>query len=471
MRLVLALLALFGLTPAVSAAGLLDRLPDAGIAPYVIQGRGFVTDAGHPNHPGDFRTHALRVQLHVNPEMGETALAFDSGEGDAKSTDRYFVRRGRVFQVDDQGAEIVPEPLGDLAPGTVAALHPAIVANALRERSEAFHPDGRHSRFAWNDALWTLDADAKSGRLRGLARRTVHDVFGDGTEAVRYDPWGKSPSEAGRVTVTAGGRIIAQLEFDAGAPASSPPPPFPAADHRRDPTRLVAASDIVLQETAPHVYRIDLAALNTRVVVVEFTDHVAVLEGAYTSRNCDRIAAVVQAKLGKPVRWFAFSHLHGQYVGGVRSWIHAGATVLVPPSTAPLIQDIARAPFELRHDALAGDSRPLRLETIEKTRTFEDAMNTLQVFNVESGHTDEYFLFWLPRQKILLSGDLLFYRPGKPLAGRSKLLAETVRKLGLDVDTYVATWPLDGYGTKNICTRDEVRSAAEAAEAAAAPAP
>jgi hypothetical protein len=52
----------------------------------------------------------------------------------------------------------------------------------------------------------------------------------------------------------------------------------------------------------------------------------------------------------------------------------------------------------------------------------------------------------------------LFYYPGKVLSGRSALLCETVRKLGLDVETYVPTWPLSGYGTKNVVTREDMRA-------------
>ena len=55
------------------------------------------------------------------------------------------------------------------------------------------------------------------------------------------------------------------------------------------------------------------------------------------------------------------------------------------------------------------------------------------------------------------TGDLLFYREGKPLSGRSKQLCDTVKKLGLDVATYVPTWPLAGYETKNIVTAEEMR--------------
>jgi len=64
----------------------------------------------------------------------------------------------------------------------------------------------------------------------------------------------------------------------------------------------------------------------------------------------------------------------------------------------------------------------------------------------------------------LLTGDLMFLCPGKPFSGRSKQLCATVAKLGLDVDTYVATWPLNGYGTKPIVTRAEFQTACEAAK-------
>ena len=50
----------------------------------------------------------------------------------------------------------------------------------------------------------------------------------------------------------------------------------------------------------------------------------------------------------------------------------------------------------------------------------------------------------------------MFYRPGQLLAGRSKLLCETVTQLGLDVKQVIATWPLGTqYGTKDVVTADE----------------
>jgi len=126
-----------------------------------------------------------------------------------------------------------------------------------------------------------------------------------------------------------------------------------------------------------------------------------------------------------------------------------------------MIEEIAAAPHALQPDALSAAPRKPSIETVKADRLLEDATNAVHVFNVVSEHTDEYFVFWFPGPKILLTGDLLFYRPGKPLTGRSKRLCTTVTELKLQPERYVATWPLDGYGTKNIVTAEEMRTACE----------
>jgi glyoxylase-like metal-dependent hydrolase (beta-lactamase superfamily II) len=225
----------------------------------------------------------------------------------------------------------------------------------------------------------------------------------------------------------------------------------------------VDAREIKLQEIAPHVFTIDLQSLNTRVTVAEFADYVAVIEGAYSSRVGDLLVRTIRQQLGKPIRYFAFSHIHGQYVGSTRSFIAAGTTIIVPPSTAPMIEDIARAPHTLQPDALEVSPLVPKIERVTKSFSLADETNALTIFNVPSEHTDEYFIFWFPRPKILLTGDLLFYRPGKPVTGRSKRVCRTVAELGLKPERYVATWPLDGYDTKNVVSGEEMRAACEPA--------
>ena len=108
----------------------------------------------------------------------------------------------------------------------------------------------------------------------------------------------------------------------------------------------------------------------------------------YGTHMSDEIARAIRERFGKPPRYFAFSHIHDQYIGGTRSWVAEGATIVVPPTTVPLVEEIVAAKFDSRPDALAKRLRPLKVETVADRRTFEDATNALTIFEVESDHTD-----------------------------------------------------------------------------------
>ncbi len=460
MKILLAVLALLIFNLAGEAETLFDKLATRDTTPFTIIGSGFVTDDSHPWHPGYFKKYDMTLRLSVNPELGETVIALEwTDEGKANS-EQYYVRRGRLFQIGEDDKEKYAEEFADLSAATVAALHPKIVANAILERRENLKPDNEDGYlFAWNDELWSVEADKETGRILSLQRRIRNERYGDGSELVHYDIHSTDSNvlHPKSVTIKMKGREIARFDF--GAIQRQEVVVFPSVDRERDRTWLVSAGDIKFDEIAPHIFKIDLDSVNTRAVVAEFIDYLVVLEGAFNSRICDVIAQKVQERFQKPVKYFAFSHIHGQYVGGVRSWVKEGATIIVPPSTVPLIEEIVKAPFNLYPDALFREPKPLQITTAKEGRRIDDETNALEIYNIESLHTDEYFIFYFPRQKVMMNGDLLFYRPGKPLSDRSMKLCEAVQKLGLDVETYICTWPLSGYDTKNIVSRTEMLEA------------
>jgi len=420
-----------------------------------LVGKGFLTDASHPKHPGDFQKYDATIRIELDAEPGIASIAITTGEGDDKDVDRYFVRRGRTFQGDDKAEEIPAKNLGDLSVPAIAALHPALVDSAYAERRENARemPDGTRA-FAWNDVLWTVSTADKGKTVTGLIRNQAHDVLGDAKEQIAY----KRSDGLVTTSVRFDDRVVAEFVFEKPQPIETVE--IPKGDERRDEGHVIEAREIAFTEIAPHLFSIDLASMNSRVFVVEFADHLAVIEGAYNSRNGDLIARAVQARFAKPVRWHAFSHLHGQYIGSTRSWIAGGATILVPPTTAPLIEKMAPRFAHTNHpDAQTTAAAPLKIETVERTKKLEDGTNAFEIFNVPSEHTDEYFVFWFPGPKVLLTGDLLFYRPGKPLTGRSKRVCQTIQELGIEPERLVATWPLDGFGTENIVTGEKMKAA------------
>jgi glyoxylase-like metal-dependent hydrolase (beta-lactamase superfamily II) len=424
-------------------AGAHDGLPD----PYVVVGEGWVLDSSHPMRPGDARRFAVTFRISADDARDEYSLAVrDSGDATSRP-DVWYVRGLLVTRADTTGTETVDAPFGDVSAPALAAIDPGFVAGPRVQQ-------------------WKIDfglTGLGGMKPRDISRRYFDERLGDGAESIHYELLPGDSAGAVRTTIRRGDTVVGQFDLrrDAHLTPAAIPPPGPAVHdpETRGTIHSLAPGQVTFKEIVPHVFEIDLDSLNTRVVVAEFADSLVVLEGAYGSVVCDALADAIRERFHKPVRMFAFSHLHAQYSGGTRSWVHEGATIVIPPSTEPLIDQMVNAPFTLRPDALARDPKPLHVLTVPKHLHVEDSMDALDIYNVESGHTDEYFLFHFPRQKVLLTGDLMFLRPGKPFGGRSKLLCGTVAKLGLDVDTYVATWPLHGFGTKPIVTRDEFQAA------------
>src|SRR5205085_11506542 len=83
---------------------------DSDHGPWRVVGSGSVTDASHPRHPGDFYQANIDLDLRVRPDVSEAVIELQSGEPAARDTDVYYVRRGRIFQINRQGGEIVAAP-------------------------------------------------------------------------------------------------------------------------------------------------------------------------------------------------------------------------------------------------------------------------------------------------------------------------------------------------------------------------
>jgi hypothetical protein len=424
---------------------------------------GFITDASHPTRPGDVRTYQVRVRVALDEQTGEAEILITDKAHPERPPDRYYWRRGRVFQSDETGGDLPAGNEADISPAALAVIHPALVATLIRERPEnlartAAPPGGsetapRHA-IANSDVLWQASTAEPShgelGLIRELTRRVHHDVLGTFSETVLYDDR--------TVTITHGDRPVARLEYAAPNPIEKVR--TPKGEPKRDCVMVIPPEEFVFKDFGGGLFACELTRANSRVFVIEFSDHLLVFEGLYTTRNVETLSSAIRARFKKPVRCFAFSHIHGQYIAGVRAWAHEGAILLAPPSSEKLIDDVLAAPFDARPDAWSHAPGPSKIETVADRWSHEDAsMSVVIINNKESTHTDEYFLVYLPRTKTLLTGDLLSYRPGKPLSGRSVTLARYIEKLGLEVDRCLTTWPLEWPGIKNDVTGQELRGA------------
>ena len=178
-------------------------------------------------------------------------------------------------------------------------------------------------------------------------------------------------------------------------------------------------------------------------LAIEMKDYIVLVD---TPNGEPRALAVIaKAKElipGKPLRYVVAMHHHWDHLGGIRTAIDEGATIVTHKTNKALLERAARAPFTIEPDRLSRSKKPLRLETVAAERTLDDGRRTIKLFTMTGfDHTDDMLMVYLPRERILAEADA--YTPPAtpttpviaPKVPYAAALYTNVRRLKLDVQT------------------------------------
>jgi glyoxylase-like metal-dependent hydrolase (beta-lactamase superfamily II) len=177
-------------------------------------------------------------------------------------------------------------------------------------------------------------------------------------------------------------------------------------------------------------------------LAVGFNDYVLVVE-AYGNDAASRrtIAKARELWPGKPIRYVVPTHHHDDHTGGIRTFIAEGAAVVTTPGNREFFERMSRGVYTITPDALARNPQPLKLEMVTgKKRVFTDGTHEVQVLDIgPSPHANEMLVIYLPKEKIMVQGDLLNLPVGRIRAGNltTAHFARWLEQSGLQVDKFV----------------------------------
>ena len=234
-------------------------------------------------------------------------------------------------------------------------------------------------------------------------------------------------------------RVSSSTRVNPESPLSAPRV-FEAAPATEEDDTLAAVPDPT--PVADGIWSFDLTDIDSRTLVAEFGKGLAVIETAVGSKNGERIVDAIHRRWpGKPIRWAFFSHYHPHYTGGLRALIAEGATVVTTPGNPAFVREVASRHFGLEPDRLARQPVTPKIETFEDRYPLSDPTNQMIAidYGKRSQHTDEFVLFWFPRQRVLFeteqgwSSDHGALRAGR----RAKSLLAWLDEQKLDPDRIV----------------------------------
>ncbi len=285
----------------------------------------------------------------------------------------------------------------------------------------------------------------------------AHVRFGDVRDLVAY---GESASPTHNAPQTIRGTFTQRDDrFTIGEAFTSATPPESArleAQLATPPDSLVthedparAPSPARVEKIADGIWAIERDEIDSRSLVVEMTDSLVVIESAVGSPQGEELTRVIHERWpGVPIRAFMFSHHHLHYLGGMRPFIAEGAKVITTRGNEAYATEIANWVFKISPDSLAKAPTFYNIEPFDGRRVLSDSRNEIVAIDIGalSSHTDEFLIFYFPRQKLLFQSELGWFTSGGTLRAsrRAAGLLQSIDENHLDVERLVQSWPIVG---------------------------
>jgi glyoxylase-like metal-dependent hydrolase (beta-lactamase superfamily II) len=417
--------------------------------------------------PQDFREIILGNQGYV--DGNESLLAPPTSPGGPMRSDRVAaVRRQHRFANPHLILKDIAANPGIASDGGAALLDGSL--HNLLVVSDAVHPV-------------TLYVNAKTGKIAKLVTVGNEPLLRDVPIEVFYEGWETTPSgllfpknvyvgvdghlvhSETRKTVTVNGTLAATA-FQ--LPANTTLPPYNAEDGARGAAnhefhQIFASFGIPLdgQDLTTNATQIDpgvwyIRGLSHNTIVVEQATGIVVLEAPLYPERADAIISWIRTQFpSKPITHVLATHHHSDHSAGLRSFVSAGARVVVHESAAGFYREVFRAPSTIRQDTLARTPAAPTIITvpINGSLRLDDAAHPVVAYHLENTHAADMLMFYLPSEKTLFASDL--YSPGLGGFGNGpkELYKSITQTYSLDV-----TRMTGGHG--NTGTLDELRVAA-----------
>lgn len=192
------------------------------------------------------------------------------------------------------------------------------------------------------------------------------------------------------------------------------------------------------QKLADGVHKI--AGSSHATVLVEMRDHLVAIEGPlYEARTAPVAHSIKERFPDKPLRYVVPTHHHLDHSGGIRAFMAAGATVVVPFSARDFYLRVARAQHTRQPDSLERNKRTVVIEAFGGApRVLTDGSRRVEVHPMPTSHAEDLVVVYLPGEKLLIEADHISPRGGQVRA--APIVTEFVAgvdKLGIDVATIV----------------------------------
>jgi len=270
------------------------------------------------------------------------------------------------------------------------------------------------------DVRGTINAENLVESIETTIQNTVLGVMAVSTSFSEYKDFGGVQFPT-RIVQSQGGHPTLDVTIAEVTPNAPVEIAIPEAVASAAPAPVTVASE----KLADGVWF--LAGGSHHSVLVEFQDHVAVIEAPLSPERSEAVMAEVEKLVpGKPLRYLVNTHHHFDHSGGVQTYAAKGVTIVTHEMNVPFYQGL-----------YSGGT----FEAVGDHKSLTDGARSLEIHLVQGNtHNEGLLMVYLPKEKILVEADAFSPRPGPPSTPANPFsvnLHENIVRLNLDVERIV----------------------------------